>query len=77
MGFHATRARAARAPAGVNRFDRSPSISVTLPPEDMRRLKWWAAKKGLPVASILRDAIWAYLLPIAGDADAAHRKEQA
>lgn len=47
----------------------SPRISLALPPDDMRRLHWWAAKKGKPVAAILRDAVWAYLLPVAADAD--------
>lgn len=47
----------------------SPRISLALPADDMRRLTWFAEKKGKPVAAILRDAVWAYLLPVAADAD--------
>ena len=71
MTYHATRSRPASGSTGSNPFGQklSPRISVALPEDDMRRLTWWAAKKGKPVAAVLRDAVWAYLLPIAADAD--------
>ncbi len=40
---------------------------------DVRRLRWWARTAGKPLAAILQDAVWAYLLPIAADADAARK----
>lgn len=40
-----------------------PRISITLPENDFRDLNWLAAKKGKPIAEIMRDAVWAYLLP--------------
>lgn len=46
-------------------------IMVSLPPDDMRRLTWLAERRKIPVARLLRIAVWAYLLPIAPDADAA------
>lgn len=44
-------------------------IMVSLPPADMRRMTWLAQKRNVPVANVLRDAVWAYMLPIASDAD--------
>lgn len=72
MTYHATRKGCAEGSLSVD--DKSPRIAVSLPPDDMRRLAWLAAKRGVPVASVLRDAVWAYLLPIAIDADADHRR---
>lgn len=46
-------------------------IMVSLPPDDMRRITWLAQKRNVPVASVLRDAVWTYTLPIAIDADKA------
>lgn len=71
MTYHATRSRPAVGSRRTNAMGQklSPRISVALPADDMRRLTWFAAKKGKPVASILRDAVWAYLLPVAADAD--------
>jgi non-ribosomal peptide synthetase component F len=43
------------------------AISVDLPTDDLARLTWWAEKKGVPVAVVLRDAVWAYLLPVRDD----------
>lgn len=40
---------------------KSPRIVVSLPPADMELLTWWAAKKGVPVATVLRNAVWSYL----------------
>lgn len=68
MTYHSTRKGCAQ---GCG--DKSLRIAVSLPPDDMRRLSWLAAKRGVPVASVLRDAVWSYLLPIAIDADAEHR----
>ncbi|MBS0219159.1 MAG: hypothetical protein JSR91_00305 [Proteobacteria bacterium] len=45
-------------------------IMASITPEDMRRLTWLANKRQVPVAKLIRDAVWAYLLPIAADADA-------
>ncbi len=68
MTVHLTRTsrRAAGAPVGNMK-----RIAVSLPPDDMRRLTWWANKHGVPVSNVLRNAVWAYLLPIAADADRA------
>lgn len=49
-------------------------VMVSLQPDDMRRLTWWANKHGVPVSNVLRNAVWAYLLPIAADADAAQEQ---
>lgn len=44
-------------------------VMVSVPPDDMRRITWLARKRKVPVAKVLRDAVWAYVLPIAADAD--------
>jgi predicted transcriptional regulator len=44
-------------------------VTVSLEPEDVRRLAWLADKRKVPVASVLRDAVYAYMLPIMVDAD--------
>lgn len=71
MTYHSTRKRPANGSARTNANGNklSPRISLALPPDDMRRLTWFAEQKGKPVAAVLRDAVWAYLLPIAADAD--------
>jgi hypothetical protein len=51
----------------------SPRLPATsIDEKDLRRLTWLAAKRGKPLASVIRDAVWAYLLPIAADADRDH-----
>ncbi len=45
-------------------------IMVSLSPDDMRRVSWLAQRRKHPVAKVLRDAVYAYMLPIAADADA-------
>lgn len=67
MTAHAVRQRAGRG-ASIGKMAR---IMVSVPPEDMRRLTWLAGQRGVPVSKVLRDAVWAYLLPIAPDADRA------
>jgi len=71
MTYHTTRSKPAAGSTGNNPLGQklSPRIAFSLPEDDMRRLTWWSAKKGKPVSAILRDAVWAYLLPIAADAD--------
>jgi len=46
-------------------------VAVSLPEEDMRRVLWLAEQRKVPAAKILRDAVWAYMLPIRTQADAA------
>jgi hypothetical protein len=46
-------------------------VMASLEPDDMRRLCWLAKKRRVPVSKVLRDAVYAYLLPIRADADAA------
>jgi uncharacterized protein YfaQ (DUF2300 family) len=58
-----------KSPAQGARAGKMARIMVSLPPEDMRRLTWLAERRKLPVAKLLRIAVWAYLLPIAVDAD--------
>ena len=71
MTYHATRSKPAAGSVGSNPLGHklSPRIAVSIPDDDMRVLAWWAAKKGKPVASVVRDAVWAYLLPVRADAD--------
>lgn len=71
MTYHKSRKRPASGSARTNASGNklSPRISLALPEDDMRRLNWFAAQKNKPVAAVLRDAVWAYLLPIAADAD--------
>lgn len=71
MTYHARRSKPAvgSAVTDCNGHRLSPRIAVSLPPDDMRRLTWLAERKGKPVAAVIRDAVWAYLLPIAADAD--------
>lgn len=66
MVFHTSRLKPACGSTknGINkrgRPERSPRIALSLPADDMACLVWWAAKKGVPVASVLRNAVWAYL----------------
>ena len=42
-------------------------IMVSLPPDDFRRLAELARQRGQPVAAVIREAVWAYLLPIEPD----------
>jgi hypothetical protein len=72
--FHGARKGRARGgqATGVNGRANSPRIAVTLNDVEFRRLSWLAAKRGVPVAAVIRDSIFAYLLPIAADADAAN-----
>jgi hypothetical protein len=58
-----------KSPAKGARAGKMARVMVSLPPEDMRRLTWLAERRKLPVAKLLRIAVWAYLLPIAVDAD--------
>lgn len=71
MTYHTRRKKPGAGTTGSNPNGQrlSPRIAVSLPADDMRHLHWWAEKKGLPVAAILRDAVWPYLLPVAADAD--------
>jgi len=46
-------------------------ICVTLDADGFRRMAWLARKRGVPMNAVLADAVYAYVLPIAADADAA------
>jgi hypothetical protein len=48
---------------------KSPRIAVSLDPDDFRRLAWFAHKKKVPLAEMVRRAVSAYLMPIKVDAD--------
>lgn len=56
---------------GVDGNELYPRIVATLDPDDFRRLVWLAKQRRVPVASIIRAAVHAYLLPIRADADRA------
>jgi hypothetical protein len=45
-------------------------ICVTLDADGFRRMAWLARKRGVPMNAVLADAVYAYVLPIAADADA-------
>ena len=70
MTVHATRTKRQAQGAKTGNMVR---VMCSLDPDDMRRITWWANKKGVPVAYMLRLAVWAYLRPIAEDADRAAR----
>jgi hypothetical protein len=44
-------------------------ICVTLDADGFRRMAWLARKRGVPMNTVLADAVYAYVLPIAADAD--------
>lgn len=44
-------------------------ICVTLAPDSFRRMAWLARKRKVPMNAVLSDAVYAYCLPIAADAD--------
>lgn len=74
MTFHKTRdKRKARGTTsnGKRERQRSPRIVVSIDADDFRRLAWWANRKGVPTAAVIRDAVRAYLLPVRVDADRA------
>lgn len=45
-------------------------VMASLDPEDFKRLKWIADRRQVPIARVIRDAVWAYVLPIKTEADA-------
>lgn len=45
-------------------------ICVTLDAAGFRRMAWLARKRNVPMNTVLQDAVYAYCLPIAPDADA-------
>lgn len=51
-------------------------ICVTLDADGFRRMAWLARQRGVPMNAVLADAVYAYVLPIAADADAASRLSQ-
>jgi hypothetical protein len=57
MTLHTNRLKKA---TGAKRRGELQHISVGLSPEDMALLTWWAGKNGVPVASVIRNACWAY-----------------
>ena len=49
-----------RKPKGFGRgLNSSPRIAVSLADDDFRRLQWLADKRGVPLSSVVRDAVWA------------------
>lgn len=75
MTMHTTRLKRANGTSRANGHGHklSPRIAITLSEDDFRRLTWLADKRGVPVAAVLRDAVWAYMIPITPEADAAVR----
>ena len=53
--------------AGVENGPRR--ICVTLDADGFRRMAWLARKRGVPMNTVLADAVYAYVLPISADAD--------
>lgn len=47
----------------------SPRLAVSFNADDFRRAQWFANKRGIPLAEVIRLALWAYLVPVAADAD--------
>jgi hypothetical protein len=74
--WHKTRQGKAKGSAreNANGHALSPRMAFSVNEDDFRRLCWLAKKRNLPVAAVLRDAVWAYLLPIAPDADREERR---
>ncbi len=68
MTLHTVRVRRTARGARAGRMTR---VMASLEQADFRRLAWLARQRKVPVAAVLRDAVWAYLLPIAADADRA------
>jgi hypothetical protein len=69
--FHTTSARRqVKGPKCPGRQNgaKSPRIAVSLDRVDFDSLTALAARKKIPVAQVLRDAVWAYLLPFRGTA---------
>lgn len=61
MTFHST---SDRKPKGsVTGDQKSPRLAVSYDPEDMEVAVWLAEKKGIPLAQVMRDALYSYLLP--------------
>lgn len=65
MTFHTKSKRKVRGPKCPGRQNgaKSPRISVSLDVIDFHNIAWLAEQKGKPVAAVIRDALWAYLLP--------------
>lgn len=51
-------------------------ICVTLDADGFRRMAWLARQRGVPMNAVLADAVYAYVLPIAADADASPPSHQ-
>ena len=60
-----------KSPAKGSRTGKMVRVMASLAPDEMRRLTWLARQRKVPVAKVLRDAVFAYMLPIAPDADRA------
>lgn len=56
-------------PAKGARTGKMVRVMASLEPADFRRLSLLARRRKVPVARVLRDAVYAYMLPIAADAD--------
>ena len=65
MTFHQNRQRPAKG-SKVSRgagCSKSPRLSASYDPADMKIIAWLAKVKKIPAASVLRDAVHAYVLP--------------
>ena len=60
---------------GRGKYTLSPRITASFDPEDFRVLTAFAHDKQRSVADILRDALFAYLLPVRADYPATNDKE--
>lgn len=72
MTYHKTR----RKPATGFKHGKSHRVIASIPADDFARLSWWAESKGKPLAWAIREAVYCYLVPIAGTADAALAKKK-
>ena len=70
MTFHTRsvrqRVKGPKCPGGAN-GSKSPRLAVSLDRVDFDSLTKLAEQKKIPVAQVLRDAVWAYLLPFRGE----------
>lgn len=59
MTAHKIRRTVAKA-SRCGQYDR---IAASLPEEDMRLVLWWADRKKIPAAQVIRDAVSAFFMP--------------
>lgn len=63
MTFHSKRKRPAKGAKLAAKRHSTPRLAASIPDEDLALLTRLAARKGIPASQVIRDAIFAYLLP--------------